>query len=223
MLRDAEATFGFSEFVFEALGDTRDVVFVDQRGVGLSDVIDCPDLQNGGPLYEAAAACHDQLGDTANLYSTTDVADDLEDVRAALGYEQIDLFGSSYAGADMITYTIRHTQRVRSVVLASPANVVGTDPFYPYAPEAMPGVVAGLCGRSPACADAHRDPARDFARLARQLRRHPVSGTGVDSAGVPHDVTVTENLLAQFIMYFDAGNFTGPGETVQAANGGAAR
>jgi pimeloyl-ACP methyl ester carboxylesterase len=184
-------------------------------------VIDCPGLQAGGPLYESAAECHDQLGDTADLYSTVDIADDLEDVRQALGYDRIDLFGGSYAGNDMITYAHRYTDRVRSVVRSSPAIVVGTDPFYPYAPEAMPGVVAAVCGRSPACAAANRKPARSFAQLANQLRRHPVTGVGVDSAGfthdITHDITVTENLLSNFIMYFNGAHFTGPGEITPAA------
>ena len=153
---------GFSFFVLPEVAQTRDLVYVDQRGVGLSDVIDCPALQAGAPfsLYEDAAACHDQLGATADLYSTTDVADDLEDVRRALGYERIDLFGGSYAGADMMTYAVRHTERVRSVVLSSPAVVVGADPFYSYAPEAMTAIAAKVCGRSPACRAAHPDPAR---------------------------------------------------------------
>jgi pimeloyl-ACP methyl ester carboxylesterase len=78
---------GFSGFVLPEVAQKRDLVFVDQRGVGLSDVIDCPALQAGAAssLYADSAACHDQLGDTANLYSTTDVADDLDDVRRALG------------------------------------------------------------------------------------------------------------------------------------------
>ena len=213
--------YGFSFFVLPAIAETRDLVFVDQRGVGLSDVIDCPELQAGGPLYESAAACHDQLGDTADLYSTTDVADDLEDVRQALGYEQIDLFGGSYAGPDMMTYAVRHTDHVRSVVLASPVVVVGADPFWPYPPEAMPEIVAGLCGSSPACVARHRNPAKDFARLARRLRRHPISGVGIDSTGSSHEMTVTENIVAQFIMYNDGGGFVGPGEITPA--GAAAR
>ena len=102
--------YGFSFFVLPEIAETRDLVYVDQRGVGLSDVIDCPQLQAGvlGELYSAARACHDQLGDTANLYGTVDVADDLDDVRKALGYDRIDLFGGSYAGDDMITYAVRH-------------------------------------------------------------------------------------------------------------------
>ncbi len=211
--------YGFAFFVLPQIAETRDLVFVDQRGVGLSDPIDCPGLQAGAAssLYEDAAACHDQLGDASDLYSTTDVADDLEAVRRALGYGRIDLFGGSYAGADMMTYAVRHTKHVRSVVLSSPAVVVGVDPFYAYAPEAMTAIAAKLCGRSPACRAATPDPARAFAKIARDLRRHPVRGTGVDSAGETHDnVKVTENLLANGIMYFGGPPFLGPGEIIPA-------
>lgn len=209
--------YGMAFFVLSAVAETRDLVFIDQRGVGLSDVIDCPALQNGGPLYLSSAACRNQLGDTANFYSTTDVADDLEDVRRAFGYQQIDLVGGSYAGADMITYAQRHTERVRSVAIASPAVVVGSDPFYSDTPLAMPGIVDGVCGRSPACAAAIPDPAGTFAQLAQRLRNDPVSGVGIDSAGVGHDITVTETLLANAIMYLEGAHFTGPGEITQAA------
>ena len=96
--------------------------------------------------------------------------------------------------------------------------VVGVDPFYPYAPKAMPGVVAGVCGRSPACHRAHPHPARDFARFAKRLRHHPVTGVGTDSSGATHRVTVTENLLSNFFMYFNGAHFTGPGELAPAAS-----
>lgn len=211
--------YGFALFALAETAQTRDLVFMDQRGVGLSDVTDCPGLQAGDPftLYEDVAACHDQLGADSDLYSTTDVADDLEDVRLALGYEKIDLFGGSYAGADMMTYAVRHGEHVRSATLASPAVLVGLDPFYPYAPEAMTQIAAKMCARSPACAAANPKPAWAFADIARELRRHPVHGTGIDSAGGSHDnVTVNENRLANFIMYFNGAHFTGPGEIIPA-------
>jgi pimeloyl-ACP methyl ester carboxylesterase len=210
--------YGFAFFVLPEIAESRDLVFVDQRGVGLSDPIDCEPLQAGRPfsLYEDSAACHDQLGDAADLYSTTDVADDLEDVRRALGYKKIDLFGGSYAGADMMTYAVRHGGRVRSVVLSAPAVVVGADPFYAYAPEAMTQIAAKLCGRSPACRASNPDPAGAFARTARDLRRDPVRGTGVDSEGAEHRVKVDENLLANGIMYFSGAHFTGAGEIIPA-------
>ena len=211
--------YGFAFFVLPQIAETRDLVFVDQRGVGLSDPIDCPGLQAGAAysLYEDTAACHDQLGDASDLYSTTDVADDLEDVRRALGYGRIDLFGGSYAGADMITYAVRHTKHVRSAVLSSPAVVVGIDPFYAYAPEAMTAIAAKLCGRSPACRAATPDPARAFAKVARDLRRTRCAAPASTRPASTHaNVKVTENLLANGIMYFNGPHFTGPGEIIPA-------
>ncbi|RZU12125.1 alpha/beta hydrolase family protein [Kribbella rubisoli] len=203
--------------LLSAVAETRDLVFVDQRGVGLSAAIDCPDWQHGGPFYASAAKCHDQLGDAANLYSTTDVADDLEQVRRALAYGDIDLVGASYAANDMVTYATRWKQNVRSISLGAPALTVDTDPFYAYQPKHYPALVNAVCGRSPACAAANPDPAASLTWLADRLRRTPVSGVGVDSHGVPHRITVTENLLATAIMPFNGGSFVGPGEITQAA------
>ena len=194
---------------------SRDLVFIDQRGLGLSAAIDCPGWQHGGPFYASAAQCHDQLGDSANFYSTTDIADDYEDIRRALGYGKIDLVGQSYAGNDMITYATRFAGNVRSIVVGSPALTVGTDPFYAYAPKAWPEMLTTLCGRSPGCHRSNPDPAASLAWLAARLRTKPVTGTGIDSHGVAHHVTVTENLLATAIMFY--ADFIGPAEITQAA------
>jgi pimeloyl-ACP methyl ester carboxylesterase len=212
-----DAKYGYAFFLLADVAETRDLVFVDQRGVGLSDVIYCPDAQHGGPFYESAATCHDQLGDTADLHSTTDVADDLNDVRKALGYGRIDVVGGSYAGTDMLTFAARHKRHVRSAILGAPAVTVDTDPFNSYPPIAFPDVVNGVCGRSPACAQANPDPNGSLAWLAARLRRRPVTGVGIDSEGTPRQITVTENLLANAIMFHTGPSFVGPGEITQAA------
>jgi pimeloyl-ACP methyl ester carboxylesterase len=201
--------------LLSAVAVARDLVFIDQRGLGLSAAIDCPAWQHGGPFYVSAAQCHDQLGDSANFYSTTDVADDFEDVRRALGYGQIDLIGPSYAGNDMLTYATRWTGNVRSIVVGSPALTVGIDPFYAYPPKAWPEMLSTICARSPACHASNPDPAASLAWLAARLRKAPLTGTGIDSHGVSHRVTVTENLLATAIMFY--GDFIGPAEITQAA------
>lgn len=47
--------YGYAFFVLPEVAQARDLVFVDQRGVGLSDAIDCPALQAGGPFYSSSA------------------------------------------------------------------------------------------------------------------------------------------------------------------------
>ena len=87
---------------FDPLMGHRDLVMIDQRGVGRSDVVKCPALQRD-PAYwlpsilRKVAACARQLGDTATLYGSGDVALDMEAVRRALGVDKLDLYGASYA------------------------------------------------------------------------------------------------------------------------------
>lgn len=49
--------------------------------------------------------------------SSSPAVDDLDDVRAALGYERINLWGGSYGTRAALIYARRHPEHVLSVVL----------------------------------------------------------------------------------------------------------
>src|SRR6188768_984552 len=70
----------------------HDFLLIDSRGTGKSGLINCPDLQsgNGTSLFALGVACAKQLGESVDRYSTADIADDYDAVRAALGYERLD-------------------------------------------------------------------------------------------------------------------------------------
>ncbi len=91
---------------YAKIREHRDLVFVDQRGTGGSNPLNC-DFFNPSDLssylgeyfpLEEVSKCRQDLGPKANLelYTTPIAMDDLEDVRAALGYKQINLIGASY-------------------------------------------------------------------------------------------------------------------------------
>jgi len=114
----------------------RDVVLVDQRGTGGSNPLTCDlssDTPNpGGRLDEmyppaAVAACRERLGPSADLtlYTTPIAMDDLDDVRAWLGYDRINLVGLSYGTRAALVYMRRHPDHVRSAVLmgVAPTNL----------------------------------------------------------------------------------------------------
>ena len=72
--------------LFGDLLETRDLVLVDQRGQGISEHADCPDLQRGfGPDALALANCAERLGKRFISYRTSAAADDIDWVRQALG------------------------------------------------------------------------------------------------------------------------------------------
>src|SRR6185437_3812652 len=91
----------------------RDLVFVDQRGTGGSNPLNC-ELYNANELQsylgyffplDDVRKCLTQLEPKADLklYITTIAMDDIDDVRAALGYERINLFGGSYGTRAALT------------------------------------------------------------------------------------------------------------------------
>lgn len=104
----------------------RELVFVDLRGSGASAPLACAfeDHEDLGEMLaaefhpERLAGCLASYGD-ADLrhYSTETAMADLDQVRAALGYEQINLLAVSYGTRAALTYLRRYPDRVRSMVL----------------------------------------------------------------------------------------------------------
>lgn len=98
------------------------LVAYDDRGTGESGLLDCPALQVAitAPAEEAAAAqCGQQLGAAAPFYSTAIHAQDLDAVRAALGFDQIGLYGVSYGTKLSMAYALAYPQHVNRLLLDS--------------------------------------------------------------------------------------------------------
>ncbi len=121
----------------------RDIILFDQRGVGFSEpALDCPaftelyldllDFEVDGELLtaqeildrkvEAFMACAEDLSMVADLsaYNTVANAADVNDLRLALGYDQVNLYGSSYGTRLALGVMRDFPEGVRSVVLDAP-------------------------------------------------------------------------------------------------------
>jgi pimeloyl-ACP methyl ester carboxylesterase len=210
----------YAEFVFAPLRDRHDFVAIDQRGVGLSNAIDCSPLQHGvanADLYSAVSTCAAFLGPAADEYGTGDVALDVDAVRKALGVNRFMYYGASYSGVDVQAYAARFPSRLSAVVLDSPAKIVDFDSFFTPGAAAMARSVDLVCARSASCSADHRRASDDLAWLADRLRHHPVDGTGIDAVGNAHALHVTEGFLANRITYNDGGAFVSDAELAAAA------
>ena len=100
----------------------RDVVLVDQRGTGASNPLQCPKSET----------CLEESRAKADLrfYGTPYAVDDLDRVRAALGYDRIDLEGISYGTRVALEYIRRHRDHVRHVVMMGATATWATLPLY---------------------------------------------------------------------------------------------
>lgn len=118
-----------SQKYLQGLRDDHDLVFVDERGTGKSNPLKCDDIGESpvnldhyfGKLFPAdlIRACREKLEKVADLkqYTTLIAMDDLEEVRNALGYKQINLAGASYGTLAAQVYIRKYPDRVRSAFL----------------------------------------------------------------------------------------------------------
>lgn len=181
--------------------DKRDLLLIDPRGVGRSDALRCPALEDLTRIFQnvdrqraAIGECGQQLGAKAAYYGTAAVADDFEDVRTALGIDRVDLLGDSYGTYLMTTYAARHPQHVESVVLSGAFPIhTGNDPSGLVALQAVRRAVGLVCDRTSSCGGDV--VLRDLAQLATRLREKPVT-MDVTYQGKNHSVRLDEWQLA---------------------------
>ncbi len=114
---------GWVRTTFPGVNRNRDVLLVDQRGTGASGRLVCPPVPatvTDSPSLDAyIGACQASLGADFSRYGTVAAVDDVDAVRAALGYGQVDLYGGSYGATAAQVYLNRHPGSVRSVILDS--------------------------------------------------------------------------------------------------------
>jgi pimeloyl-ACP methyl ester carboxylesterase len=137
------------------------------------------------------------------VYTTNNHVDDVDDVRAALGYDMLDITGVSYGSRAALTYLKRHGAHVRAMVIQgiAPTSDFVPETFARDAQRALDGVFAE-CAAEAACHAAFPRVADEMRGLVAQLERsparvrivHPVTGDIVT-------VTLNRDLFAEAIRY----------------------
>ena len=198
---------------FAKIREQRDLVFVDQRGTGKSHPLDCNLFNPADPQsylgyffpLEDVRKCRAELEPKADLklYTTPIAMDDIDEVRAALGYEKINLFGGSYGTRAALTYLKRYPKRVRTATLQ---GVAPMDQFlpgdFPVANErALEGILAE-CAADEACNKAFPNLKDETKAVLARLIKGPVE-VEVEKPNSKERVKVKLNrdLAAEAIRY----------------------
>lgn len=171
--------------IFNDVRKNRDIVFVDQRGTGKSNPLDCmietdaikqlPKLEQEAFAKQALAECIDKVKDHAPFYTTNYAIADLDAVRAALGYEKINLWGGSYGSRVVLEYMRRYPAHTRASVLDGVAPVAIA---LPWSMEAD-GLAAlqrinEQCAKAAACVASYGDLVKKAQAVSKRLLIKPV-------------------------------------------------
>jgi len=190
----------------------RNVVLVDQRGTGGSNLLSCGDDENDQDDASPAAAtafatrCVETLSKKADLrfYTTADAVADLEDVRKALGVAQLNLIGISYGTRVAQQYAMRHPDSTRSIVLDSVApNTLGLGNIFARNLDDALALQFAQCTESPACKGRVGEPRAELSKLMATLRANPptVRYRDAGTGEWREDVLKPENIAGMVRMY----------------------
>ena len=195
--------------VFDRIHRDRDIVLIDQRGTGGSNALDCESSEED--LYQSTTAeivaeaerCLRMSSAHADVrfYTTTLAVQDLDRVRMALGYDSIDLYGSSYGTIVAQQYLRRFPDRVRSVILdgvVPPQLALGATSALDA--QAALSSIFSRCVREQACHERFGDPAAAYRQVREQLAAHPVWVDLTDpTSGEPYRLQFTSYHLAMVL------------------------
>ena len=166
----------------------RDFIFVDQRGTGKSNPLDCEldsDVDYTLTLAELEAEqerllkqCLANFAADLPYYTTPYAADDINAVREALGYAQMNLWGGSYGTRLALEIMRRHPKQVRSAVLDGVAPIGINLPEYVLrdADEAMAAILQH-CADNALCASRFPDLAQTLPALIQHYDANPETVT----------------------------------------------
>lgn len=177
--------------VFRQVNNSRDVIFLDIRGTGLSRPISCRGEGEAItplthiPLDEITSetkSCYKGIENYLRSISTKTSAEDIDALREALGAEQLNLWGASYGTRLAQYYLWAYPEQTRSAVLD------GLVPNYPSYLNLQPlNALAALEKLNQTCADdidcSRAFPDFDAIALLDQISEgqeisffHPVTG-----------------------------------------------
>ena len=203
----------------DAILDQRDFILFDQRGTGYSQPrLDCPErfavtgtllerglisLGSDQIILEAFHLCHDRLigqGIDLSAYNSAASADDLDDLRLALGYDKLNLYAVSYGTRLALTLMRDHPESLRSAVLDSvyPLQVNLYTALAPNADRAF-NVFFARCAADPTCDGRYPDLRTYFYQLVDQLNANPI-GVSTSVSGSEQTVRVDGGLLIDVLF-----------------------
>ncbi len=166
-------------WAYEHLGSAnaqRDIVLVDQRGTGGSNALTCAQPGDPARAVETLRDCLTKTDAAPAAYTTAWFTDDIDEVRSALGYDQINLDGGSYGGTAVQVYILRHGEHVRTATLESTSllDVPAFEKIPVYSQQALDKMFS-RCEADNDCHAAFPNVRQEFAQTLANLEQHPAT------------------------------------------------
>jgi pimeloyl-ACP methyl ester carboxylesterase len=200
-------TMSYDEWLENPVFEDRTLILLDQRGTGASEPsLNC--VENDDPSNDSPTAttlCRARLakaGIDLAAYNSAESTADVQDVRRALGIEQLDLMGISYGTRLALTVLRDQPQGIRSVILDGvyPPHINHYEDIGPYTVMQFDKLFTA-CAEEAACAAAFPDLRAKFYQLLTTLDDKPAVYESEDpETGEKFEVEMTDDDLVDILF-----------------------
>ncbi len=206
----------------EQIRETRDIVLMEQRGTLYSEpALVCTELTQGkGSEIQQdltvdqertlerseMAACRKRLtneGINLSAFDSVENAADVNDLRVALGYDQINFYGVSYGTMLGQHYMRDFPETLRSVILDGVVPLaLNYIPQIPSTGQRVFDLMFQTCAADPGCSAAYPNLESEFYETVQNLNANPATVSMTDPTTLKtYDAVLTGDRYVYLIFY----------------------
>jgi len=199
--------------LFYKINAQRDIVYVDQRGSNTGHELTCDPIPfdisqaTQHQMDEWMQPCLSALEGDPRFYTTAEAMRDLDEARAALGYDKINLYGISYGATAAQVYMRMFGGNVRAAVLDHGTAL--DVPFAQAEPSASQSALEqtlAACEQDDACSGAFPQIRADWQTVLERVSNGPVvTSYTAPGASAPSEVSMDVLANAMHSLLFTSG------------------
>jgi len=197
---------------FRELNWRHDWLLIDQRGTGGSHRLVFPNIpaevttpglapeKVEAALRAWAPTALEKIDADLRFYTTAPSIDDIDEVRAALGYDKVNLYGGSY-GATAVQYYLRqHGDTVRTAIMdgGTMVDIPLIELFAPNGQRAL-DLMFERCEQDAACNEKFPDVRREMHDVYDRLGTGPATVDKITDPNTRKPVVVTQDSFAGLV------------------------
>lgn len=217
--------------MFREANKTHDIILVDQRGTGKSHPLQCDEQQLNGDAYQnipeslsekEISQCIESLNGDLSQYNSANAIRDFDQVRQALGYQKIHLYGGSYGTRAALVYMNMFPDSLATVTLDSVAPMQMKVGMFGQTDADSFNAMLANCQADKSCHENFPNLAQEYQNLRDTLAKQPVTVTiNHPRLGTPTKLTLSVGKLyssLRILLYSVSSHSLLPLVIHQAAN-----
>ena len=197
----------FTRMAFKEIHESRDIILIDQRGMGASNPLECEfpedvdfsrtEEQQEQLTLEILKQCLVDLDADVTKYTQDLANEDIHEILIALGHNKVNLYGVSWGTRSALLYANQFPDHVRTIIMDGNAPLDIKIPLF--ATEDAEQSIQALfkdCKNDQACHKAFPELQQDFNDLLDSFGETGKEATITDpNTGKPETIMLTRNMF----------------------------